>query len=205
MAELTKRQQSALTKKGATVRAPRSTTLDKESHAMMLDGCNLSQLCKVFAMDRRTLEDKIREVSPNGARGGYPIYLIREVAPYVVKPAYDIETYLRRMNHKDLPPMLSKEYWNGLKAKQDYQLKEGELWPTEDVIKTMSEMLKTLKMSWLLTRDSIERDTVLTKPQRDRMAQLMDAALEQAADSLQEKFGGMLNHETRQPIQDDEI
>lgn len=171
------------------LRDPRTNSLDADSQAMVYTGCNLSQLCVIFKMDRRTVAEKIHEVPPCDSRGGYPIYQIRDVAPYLVKPAYDVEAYLRRMNHKDLPPMLSKEFWGGLKAKQDYQLREGELWHTTDVIKAVSELLKTLRMSILLQLDTVERDTVLTPVLRKRMMDLTDGALNSTADAIIERFG----------------
>lgn len=196
MAQLSKKQIDML-------RDPRTNSLDKESKTMIYEGCNLSQLCAIFKMDRRTVTEKIIDVAPAGQRSGYPIYLLSEVAPYLVKPAYDIEAYLRRMNHKDLPPMLSKEFWAGLKAKQDYQLKEGELWQTTDVILAATELYKTLRMSLMLITDTIERDTVLTEAQRKRMIQLIDGAMNGVADSVVNSFGAVINHETQ--AEDEEL
>lgn len=191
-------------KQRSLLRDPRTNTLDGDSKTMIYDGCNLTQLCAIFKMDRRTVTEKIRDVSPTGQRSGYPIYLIHEVAPHLVKPAYDVETYLRRMNHKDLPPMLSKEFWAGLKAKQDYQLKEGDLWPTSEVIIAVTDLFKTLKMSMQLIMDSIERDTVLTHAQRSRMMSLVDGALNDLADSVAEKFGAASQNEKDENSGDDD-
>ncbi len=201
MAELTKQQRAAAT----SARAARTNTLDKESHAMILDGCNQTQLCKIFAIDRRNLEDKIRDVAPSGTRGGYPIFRIKDVAPHVVKPIYDVETYIRKMNHKDLPPALSREYWTGLRAKQEYELREKELWHTTDVIIKVGELMQALKMSWMLTRDSIERDTVLTPEQRERMIELMDDALNRAADQIKEQFTPREDDDDSSELQDEEL
>lgn len=180
------------------LRDPRINSLDADSKTMIYQGCNLSQLCAIFKMDRRTVTEKIAEVSPSDTRSGYPIYHIREVAPYLVKPAYDVEAYLRRMNHKDLPPQLSKEFWAGLKSKQEYLIKEGELWHTSEVIRTVSELFKTLRMSLLLQMDTIEREMVLTPAQRKRMLELTDGALNGLADAVVEKFGNEIVDETDQ-------
>ncbi|QHJ72788.1 putative terminase small subunit [Proteus phage P16-2532] len=103
----------------------RSNQLDRESESMIFDGVNITQIAKIFNMERRDVTPKIREVPPCGERGGYPIYKLNEVAPYLVKPLYDVETYIKRMHPNELPKMLSKEFWNGMKAKQDYELREG--------------------------------------------------------------------------------
>lgn len=170
------------------LRDPRTNQLDTHSKSMIFDGCNLSQLCSIFKMDRRTITEKIREVSPAGERSGYAVYHIHEVAPYIVKPMYDVETYLKRMNHKDLPPHLTKEFWAALRTKQEYELKEGMLWRTDDVVLAVSELLKTLKMSMQLVRDTIERDTVLTETQSKRITSLMDGAMSEMADAVYERF-----------------
>lgn len=207
MARLTEKQREALRQKGAdTNLIQRRNQLDAESQAMIYEGCNLTQLTKIFRMDRRTIEEKIRNVPPAGNRGGYPIYLINEVAGHLVKPMYDVDTYIRRMNPKDLPPALSKEFWAGQKARQDFLLKEGELWPTSEVIKAVNLLLKTLRMNWLLTRDAIERDMVLSESQRASMVRHMDGGLMNAAAAVEEEFkieldnGSELNNESEQDI-----
>lgn len=171
-----------------TPRAKRSNAQDTDSEAMIYDGCNLTQLAKIFRTERRIIQPKLREVPSCGTRGGYPIYYIHEVAPHVVKPVYDIEQYIMRMNHNDLPKMVSKEFWNGLKAKQDYLLREGELWPTDDIIEVMGETFKTLRMSMLLMGDALERETSLTIHQRERLRAMIDGALNDLADSLITRF-----------------
>lgn len=172
------------------LRALRNNQTDKASEDMIFQGCTQSQLVKIFKMDRRDIRAKIAEgnVSPCGVRAGYPIYAIHEVAPYLVKPLYDIETYLKRMHHNDLPKHLSKEFWAGMRAKQEYQLKEGELWPTEQVIGVMGGVFKRLRMSMLLIQDAVEREHMLTAQQRDKVSSLIDGALNDMADGLVEQF-----------------
>ncbi|QVW27899.1 putative terminase small subunit [Aeromonas phage BUCT552] len=175
----------------AGVRGPRSNQLDNASSAMVLEGCTQSQLCKVFRMDRRTLADKLAEanVSPCGNRSGHAIYYIHEVAPYLVKPLYDVETYIKKMHHNDLPKHLTKEFWAGLKSKQDYELRAGMLWSTDDIFERVGEAFKTIRMSILLFRDAVERDTVMTDEQQRKITQMTDGLLNEMADRLQEVFG----------------
>lgn len=201
MARLTEKQRDALREKGEdTHLIQRRNQLDSDSQAMIYDGCNLTQLTKIFGVDRRTLEEKLRHVAPAGQRGGYPIYHIREVAGHLVKPVYDVDTYIRRMKPSDLPPALSKEFWAGQKARQDFLLKEGELWPTSEVIKAVNLLLKTLRMNWLLTRDAIERDMVLSESQRASMVRHMDGGLMNAAAAVEEEFKIELKNESDEDI-----
>lgn len=178
----------AAPKKNSPTNPRRSNQMDEDTQAMLFDGCNLTQLAKIFRMERRDLSPKLREVTPCGNRGGYPIYYIHEVAPHVVKPIYDIEQYIMRMNHNDLPKMVSKEFWNGLKAKQDYQLRAGELWPTEEVVSVMSEAFKQIRMSLLLMPDALDRESTLTHQQQDRLRKMIDGALNDLADGLINRF-----------------
>lgn len=166
----------------------RANSMDEDSKAIIYDGANLSQLCKIFRMDRRNMSEKLHNVPPKGERHGFPIWEIADVAPHIVKPIYEIEEYIKRMHHNDLPKHLTKEYWAGLRSRQEYLLKEGDLWPTDKVLAKFSEVLKRLRMSILLTRDAVERDTILSTVQRDRMTQLIDGALNDAADSLLAEF-----------------
>ena len=185
-------------------RARRANQQDAASNAMIFDGCTQSQLCTIFKMDRRTLSAKLAtgNVKPAGVRAGFPIYYIHEVAPHVIKPLYDIETYISRMHHNDLPPLLSKEFWNGKKARQDYELREGNLWETEQVQEKVSAMLKDIRMTILLFRDGLSRDTVLTDEQHNKLQLMIDGLLNDMAGNLAKMFNGRVDE---QEADDDEI
>lgn len=165
------------TAKKATVKKA-TTSLDEASQAMLFEGLNLSQLGVAFRMDHRVLVEKLHGVSPSGTRNGAAIYKIDEVAPHLVKPIYDIEDYIKRMNHADLPKHLTKEFWAGLRSKQEYELKAGDLWPTAKVIEAVGELFKLVKMSLLLMSDAVERQTELTARQRDIIRSMTDGVLE---------------------------
>ena len=166
----------------------RSNAPDADTEAMIFQGCNITQLAKLFRMERRDITPKIMDIPPVGERGGYPIYEVHEVAPYLVKPLYDVETYLRRMNFKDLPKELSKEFWNGQRAKQEYDLRAGNLWPTEDVVSVFGEAVKTLRMSLLLIPDTLSRQVGLTEAQRNVVQSSVDSILDDLANTLERRF-----------------
>jgi len=186
LAKLTPQQRTALP--NAKTLIQRKNQLDADSQTMIYDGCNLTQLTKIFNMDRRTIEEKIRNVAPFDTRSGYPVWRIVDVAPHLVKPAYDVENYIKRMNPDDLPPALTREYWNAKKVRQDFLKSSGELWPTAQVIQCYGKLFQTLRMSWLLTRDAIERDMVLSAAQREAMVRHMDGGLSAAAAAVEEEF-----------------
>lgn len=167
----------------------RVNQLDVESEAMLFQGVNITQLAKMLKMERRDVTPKIQEVTPCGERNGYPIYELKEVLPYLVKPLYDVEAYIRRMHPSELPKLLAKEFWNGMKAKQDYELREGELWPTEQVESVISESYKLIRMSLLLIPDALERESTLTDHQRGRIMEMIDGALNEMASTITAAFG----------------
>lgn len=174
----------------AEVRARRSNQNDVETESMLFQGANITQIAKLFRMDRRDVTPKILDVAACGTRGGYPIYYIHEVAPHLVKPIYDIETYIKRMNHNDLPKHLSKEFWAGALAKQKFEEEAGDLWRTDKVMEVMGDAFKQLRMSMLLMGDAIERETTFTDKQRQRLQAMVDGALNDLADQLVRKFSG---------------
>lgn len=170
------------------LRQRRSNQNDKETEAMLFQGANITQIAKLFRMERRDVTPKIMDVAPCGERGGYPIYYIHEVAPHLVKPIYDVETYLKRMHPNDLPKHLTKEFWGGMRAKQEYDKAAGNLWETDKVIAHMSEAFKLLRMAILLAGDTVEREMVFTTEQREKLRVIMDGALNDCANRLVDYF-----------------
>lgn len=167
----------------------RSDALDEESRAMIYEGLNLSELGRLFHMDHRVLVEKLHGVQPSGKRGKAETYLVHEVAPYLVKPIFDIENYIKRMNHADLPKMLTKEFWAGQRSRQEYLLKAGDLWPTSDVVKNVGELMKLVAMNVKLTSDAVERQVELTNRQREIIKGLMDALLKDLRTQVIKTFG----------------
>lgn len=167
-----------------------ATSLDKDSQLMIYEGLNQTQLELILEMDKRLLRAKLIEgnVQPCGTRNGAPIYKLKDVMPHVVKPLYDIENYIRKMNHAELPKHLTKEFWAGQRSRQEYELKAGNLWPTEKVVEKVGEIFKLVKMSALLTVDTVERQVELSERQRAIVKGIMDGMLIDLAKTIQEKF-----------------
>lgn len=170
------------------VRQRRSNQNDSETEAMLFQGANITQIAKLFRMERRDVTPKIMDVAPCGQRGGYPIYYIHEIAPHLVKPIYDVETYLKRMHPNDLPKHLTKEFWGGMRAKQEYDKAAGNLWETDKVIEVMGEAFKLLRMAILLAGDTVEREMVFSTEQREKLRTIMDGALNDCANRLVSNF-----------------
>ena len=162
--------------------------VDADTEAILYGGANLSQLGKLFRMDHRQLVEKMHGIAPTGERSGHPTWFVHEVAPYLVKPIYEIETYIKRMHHNDLPKHLTKEFWAGLRSKQEYEIKQGDLWPTERVVTAVGGFMKLVKMAVRLMADQVHRQVELTPRQRQIIVQQGDGLLEELYRSILESF-----------------
>lgn len=154
---------------------------DEETTGVVYQGASINQLAGIFEMEPRDIKAKITgHVQPCGERRSHPIYKIKDVAPYLVQPPYDMDEFIQRMTVADLPTFLRKEYWAGMRSRQLYEKDAAELWPTSKVIEVVSSLLKTIRMSMLLARESVERETELTSRQRAIITRIVDNALEEA-------------------------
>ena len=167
----------------------RTEKTDDTTRAILYDGANLSQLGDLFRMDHRSIVAKIHKCKPVGTRNGVDIYAVHEVAPYLVKPAYDIETYIKKMHHNDLPKMLTKEFWAGQRSRQEFEQREGNLWPTERVVGVVGGLMKLVKMSVRLMADAVDRQAELSDRQRNIVKALGDGMLEELYRNVIDEFG----------------
>lgn len=167
-----------------------SANVDDESRAAIFEGVNVTQLAVIFRADHRTVVRKLFEgnVKPIAKRGQVDIYSIFDAAPYLCKPAYDVETTIKKMDYKDLPKALAKEFWAGQRSKQDYEERAGLLWRTEKVVEEVGEVFKLVKMSTLLMNDAVERQSELSERQREIIKQLSHGMLDDLMKRINEKF-----------------
>lgn len=171
--------------------ASKNTSYDDETLGAIYRGVTQDQLMRLFKMDHRTIKKKIFEsgVKPVGkSANNADIYSIHEIAPYLVKPVFDVETYIKQMSHNDLPKHLTKEFWAGLRSKQDYEEKAGHLWRTEKVVEKVGELMKLVKMSTLLMNDAVERQTELSDRQRAIIKELSHGMLADLMTRINENF-----------------
>lgn len=170
--------------------AKRTEQTDDITKAILYDGANLSQLTNLFRVDHRVLVEKLSKggCKPCGTRNGVDIYAVHEVAPYIVRPAYEIEEYIKRMHHNDLPKNVTKEFWAGLRSRQEYEQREGNLWQTSRVVEVMGGVMKLIKMSARLMVDQVDRQAELTDRQRKIIRSQCDGMLEEAYRTIVESF-----------------
>jgi len=149
-----------------------------------------AQIAKLFRRDPKTMDRLLYGLIPAGVRRGAAVYSIEEAAGRLVKPGYSIEAYIRRMHHTDLPPLLQKEFWNGLRARQAYEKEQGDLWPTSEVLAVFAEAFQTLRTALLLLPDSVDREVTLIQAAKDVLKRLTDAAIVECQEALVDKFQG---------------
>lgn len=186
-----------------------SAYADEETKAGIYEGLNTTQFQMLFKRDFRTVQRAFYEagvdgIKPVGKRYGADIYAVHDIAPYLVKPKIDVEAYIRKMDPKDLPKILTKEFWAGQRSKQDYEEKAGLLWRTERVVQEMGEVFKLVKMSVLLMSDAVERQTELTDKQREIIKSLTHGMLDDLVKRIEDKFKVPTN-ERQEAIQDEEL
>lgn len=167
---------------------PRLEKNEVTSELLATAEATMSQLAQLFETDAKTLPKRLRGLRPAGARHNTSTYKIREAASRLVRPGYAIEQYLRTMNHSDLPPLLTKEYWNGQRARQIYEENAGDLWRTSQVVEGFAEAFKTLRMSLLLMGDAIERETALSEVQRKIVKRMIDGAIDDLREKMVTRF-----------------
>lgn len=158
------------------------------SELLATGNATIAQLAQLFETDAKTLPKRMKSVVPRGTRRGYKVYSIREAASFIVTPGYEIEDFIRQMSPQELPPLLSKEFWNGQRARLEYETKLGQHWPTEDIVEYVSELQNTIRMTLLLLVDDVHREESLTDGQRKALQRITDAAVVTMQKNITEKF-----------------
>lgn len=165
-----------------------SSEFDEPSKAMLFQGASISQLATLFGLDNRTVAKRIFGVKPCAKRQGHPVYAIKDAAPYLVDPVGDIEAHIKQMNHRDLPPVLLKEFWNGQHARLKFEVLQGYHWPTDRVIEHYSKVFQTFRTHILLATDLVEREAEMTENQRAACRRILDGLMAEIRVELIEKF-----------------
>ncbi len=176
-------------------KAADSKVMDGETKGMLFEGASISQLGRMFAMDNRTVIAKITGLEPCGKRAGHPIYAIKDAAPHLVEPILDLEdietviTYVRKLNHANLPKMLTKEFWAAMLSKQKFEEEAGDLWRTEKVIEVYAELVKSVRMPLVLALDNVASEVELNDRTQQIITGIIDSILEELHDAVVKQFG----------------
>lgn len=160
------------------------------SDPIIYKGATIGDLAAMFKLDHRVVKQKLVEMRPSGKRGASDVYDVGEAARLLVRPFDDAEMVERvlKMNHTELPKMLSKEFWYAQTQKQKYEAAAGDLWPTLQVVEMAGEAFKTLRLSLQLLPDTLDREAALSEKQRETVQRVVDATLNEMRERLIDAF-----------------
>lgn len=161
---------------------------DPETSAIIYEGATIRQLALMFKQDPKLVTQKVSPLIPVGRRRGTPIYSVAEAAQRLVKPGYEIERVIMNMNHSDLPPMLQNAFWQAQKTRASFEEMIGDLWRTSRVVRLISVLFNSVRMTFLLLPDTIEREAGLTSEQRAVVRRVVEGALVEGRKAIMKEF-----------------
>lgn len=149
-------------------------------------GVTVAWLSQVFGMDPSTVKKRLADCPPMSRRKAGYVYALPQAAKYLVKPVFDVQTYLRGMKPSDLPPQLTKEYWDAALKRQLWEERAGDLWRTAKVLEVLSDTFLMMKSTIQLWTEDLERKTGLTAEQRTELVKRTDSLQNEIHQSLVE-------------------
>lgn len=109
----------------------------------------------VLGIEPRRLHKKLAKCpivgrGTNGRGAGQPLYDFKEAMRYCVEPKIDLKTWFSSLSTTTMPPIISKAFWEGIRAKNKAMEESGHYWHTEDVLRVFGETAMTIKNATLL-------------------------------------------------------
>jgi hypothetical protein len=151
-------------------------------------GLSIGDLSAAFRISRFVLTGAIASLQPVGRRHKSPLYAIADVAPLIVKPIVEVESYIKGLKPKDLPPSLQKAFWDAQEARQSYEEKAGNLWHTHRVQSVIGNLVMIVRQRLVLATDQIDRMAPLTEEQRRLVQGSFDQVLSDLQKAVTEAF-----------------
>jgi len=121
------------------------------TYADIVHGASINQLAELFAMDRRTVTDRLRGLTPSGVRASHPIYKVSEAAPLLL----EVGAGTRRAAERE------KDYWDAQLKKQKFEENAGDLWRTSKVVQIFAQVFKQFRESTVVFIDALEHESGL--------------------------------------------
>lgn len=168
-------------------------------------GVTIRWLCAAFTMSRNQVIAKLAGCpSIRLAQNGGKVYELRVAASYLVKPQINIREYIEKLDPKDLPERLKREFWSSRITEQRFRREAGDLWRSEDVIALYGELFKLIKSKTQLWADSVENVEALTEPQREMLVELVDDLISNIYKTVEELETGRMTASSIAEADDDE-
>jgi hypothetical protein len=169
---------------GPAKNSPRDRPLDNA----LYQGVTARELALLFKMKPDTVKTRLGGLKASGERFGYPLYHIKDAAPFLVPIPADVISAVMKINHKSLPPSLQREYWYGQNARLKFETDKGNLWKTQDVVMFFADAFSDVRMGILLLLDRVERETAFTDRQREALQSIIDGTLEDIRGRIENTF-----------------
>ena len=155
----------------------------------LVKGASIRQISLLFEMEREIVSDIIRDsgVKPSCLRNNRPVYLISEVAPFLVT---SVAPTLSPVNEKTAVRIqrrnasTEKDYWDAQLKRQKFMEQAGDLWRTDKVIETLANIFKHLRESIVVFLDSMEHESGLPVRQIEKTKAFGDQLLQGMHDKL---------------------
>lgn len=132
---------------------------------------NITFMAKVLGVEPRRLQKKLANCPAVGfgtaGRGkGQPLYDFREAIKYCVEPKMDLGVYIRSLGSSgDLPPHISKAYWDGQNAKLRWMERARHYWHDEDVLQVLGRTAMSIKEALQLWIENLPGKATMTTEQ----------------------------------------
>lgn len=148
----------------------------------LLKGMSISQLGKMFDLDRRTVSDRLKECKPSGSRSSHSIYKVSEVAEYLLQ-SYMGEGKVSEIGKRQRADR-EKDYWDAMLKKQKFEENSGDLWRTEKVVSIFADVFKTFRESIVMYLDTLEHESGLEGEVIDKAKGVTDGLLVEIRNKL---------------------
>lgn len=109
----------------------------------------------VLGIEPRRLHKKLAKCPvaarrENGRRKGEPLYDFKEAMRYCVEPRIDLKTWFSSLSTTTMPPIISKAFWEGVRAKNKVMEETGHYWHDDDVLRVLGDVFMEIKDTSLL-------------------------------------------------------
>lgn len=169
-------------------------------HAAIVQGVTVAAIAEIFNKATSDVKKAMGNVTPSGFRAKKPLYKINDAAKYLVDPVVDIATWMKQLKPADIPPQLSREYWQGQLNKQKFEVAANHLWRTERVQAVLAEIFKITRQRILLFTDTLDQQTGLTIEQRKVIEAMADGLLADVSASIRDSFAFYEESQDRDPL-----
>lgn len=156
----------------------------------VMKGVTIGWLAQAFGINHTQAKNKLRDCPPLYRRKEGFIYDLRVAVPYLIKPVFNIEDYLKNASVEDLPLRLQTEFWAAMNKRREYEEATGHLWRSEDVFEVLGEVFQLMKNTMQLWSSDVERQTGLTDVQRG----IIRDGVDRLQDQIYEKLVSMVKN-----------